>query len=87
MLKQKDPRYKKFVLIAQHEKEEKRRKIEEEKEQKRIIETERLRLHRIEIAKMYQEQEDEAIANGDYDEVFVEEFRCDICKKVFKKEA
>lgn len=34
-LKDKDPRFKKFTLIKQQEKEAKRKKIEEEKEQKK----------------------------------------------------
>ena len=35
---------------------------------------------------MYAQQEEEALANGDFEEEFVEEFRCEICKKTFKKE-
>ena len=31
--------------------------------------------------------EEEAIARGDFEEVFVDEFRCEICKKTFKKES
>lgn len=87
MLKEKDPRYKKYVLIQQQEKEEKRRKIEEEKAKKREAEAERLRQYREERAKFYQQQEEEAIARGEVDEVLVEVFSCEICKKTFKKEA
>jgi len=36
---------------------------------------------------MYQREEDEAIARGDFEEEFVDEFRCEICKKTYKKEA
>lgn len=45
-----------------------------------------MRVYREELAKQYQKEEDEAIARGDYEEVLIEEFRCEICKKTFKKE-
>ena len=83
----KDPRYKKFSLIQQQEKEAKRKRIEDERSAKKEIEAEKLRVYREERAAYYQKQEDEAIARGDFEEVFIEEFRCEICKKVFKKEA
>ena len=39
-----------------------------------------------EIRKYYEEQEEKALAAGEVEEVFVEEWRCEICKKTFKKE-
>lgn len=48
---------------------------------------EELRLYREERARQYAKAEEDAIARGDYEEVFVEEWKCDICKKIFKKEA
>jgi DnaJ family protein A protein 5 len=52
-LREKDPRYKKYILIQQQEKEEKRRKLEEEKAAKRAVEAERLRQYREERAEFY----------------------------------
>ena len=86
-LMDKDPRYKKFAMIQQQEKDAKRKRIEDERQAKKDIEAERLRVYREERAAYYAKQEEEAIARGDFEEVFVEEFRCEICKKVFKKEA
>lgn len=86
-LREKDPRYRKFIVQVQQEKEAKRRKLEEERNAKKEAEAERLRIFREERAAMYAKQEAEAMAKGEYEEVFVEEFHCQICKKVFKKEA
>lgn len=67
-------------------KEAKRKELERIKEEKRLAEAERLRLHRIEIAEQYAREEEEAIERGDFEEVLIEEFRCEICNKTFKKE-
>ena len=45
-----------------------------------------MRVYREEMAKRYAKEEEEALANGDYEEVLVHEFNCSICKKVFKNE-
>ena len=31
------------------------------------------------------DSEEEAIARGDFEEVFIEEYRCEICNKTYKK--
>ena len=85
-LKDLDPRFKKFTLQRQQEKEEKRRKMEEEKEAKRASEAEKLRKHREELARQYAKQEEEALARGEVEIEYVEEFRCEICKKTFKSD-
>jgi DnaJ family protein A protein 5 len=71
-------------MAEQREKEAKRLKEEEEKSRKRADDQEKLRKYREEIAQRYAQEEEEALANGDYEEVTVEEFRCEVCKKVFK---
>ena len=86
-LMDKDPRYKKYVLQREHEKAEKKRKIEEARAAQKAEKEEELRLYREERARQYAKAEEEAIARGDYETVIVEEWKCDICKKVFKKEA
>ena len=60
--------------------------MEVERENKRLIEVEKLRVFREERAAQYAKEEEEAMARGDYEEVFVDEFRCEICKKTFKNE-
>ena len=45
-----------------------------------------MRKYREEIAQRYAQEEEEALANGDFEEVTVEEFRCEVCKKTFKNE-
>lgn len=85
-LKEQDPRYKKFMLIQQQEKEERKRKAEEEKAARKAAEAERLRLYREELALHYQREEEEAIRRGDVEIEYVEEFRCEVCRKSFKKE-
>ena len=60
--------------------------MEEEKATKRAAEAERLRVYREERAAQYAKEEEDAIANGDFEEVFIEEFLCEICNKKFKKE-
>ena len=52
-LKEKDPRYKKFILIQHQEKEAKRNRIESEKAAKRAEEAEKLRVYREERAAYY----------------------------------
>ena len=81
-----DPRYLKFKRAEEREKQAKKQAEEEEREKRRAEEQERLRKHREELAQKYAQEEEEALASGDYDEVLVEEYRCDCCKKVFKKE-
>ena len=49
-LQDKDPRYKKYILIQQQEKEEKRRKMDEDRREKKAAEAERLRIYREERA-------------------------------------
>jgi len=61
--------------------------MEEERAAKKAAEAERLKQYREERAAFYAKQEEEAIARGDFETVVIEEYRCDICKKVFKKEA
>jgi hypothetical protein len=63
------------------EKEAKRQKIEEEKEAKRAEHAERLRLHKLEIAEQLRKQEEYDIEHGNIEEVVVEVFSCDMCKK------
>lgn len=60
--------------------------MEEEKEAKRAKEAEKLRIYREERAAQYAKEEEEAIARGDVETIYVEEFHCEICKKIFKKE-
>jgi hypothetical protein len=38
------------------------------------------------LAAQYAKEEEEAIARGDVETIYVEEFLCEICKKTFKKE-
>ena len=38
------------------------------------------------MAKKYAEEEEDAIARGDFEEVLVHEYHCNICKKTFKNE-
>ena len=61
-------------------------KIEQERAAKKAEEAERLRVYREERAAYYAKQEEEALEQGLVEEVLVEEFRCEICKKTFKKE-
>ncbi len=85
-LQKRDPRYQRFKIIEQREKEAKRQREEEEKNKKRAEDQEKLRKYREEIAQRYAQEEQEALANGDFEEVIVEEYRCEACKKVFKNE-
>lgn len=85
-IKEKDYRYRKFQLAVQQERDAKKKQVDEEKQAKLEVERERLRKYREDLAIQYQKEEDEAIARGDFDEVFVEEFRCEICKKTYRKE-
>ena len=60
----------------------KQAELEAAKEEKRAFEAERLRKYREDLAR----QNAKAEAEGGYEEVFVEEFECQPCKKKFKKE-
>lgn len=59
---------------------------EEERRLKREEEAEKLRIYREELAEYYRKEEEEALLRGDVEEVIEEEFRCQMCKKSFKKE-
>lgn len=83
-VQKRDPRYQKFKMAEHREKEAKRQKEEDERNKKRAEEQEKLRKYREEIAQRYAQEEEEALANGDIEEVMVEEFRCEVCKKIFK---
>ena len=85
-MQKRDPRYQKFKLAEQREKEAKRQKQEEEQAAKRAEDLERIRKYKEEIAERYRQEEEEALARGDFEEVTVEEYRCGVCKKVFKNE-
>lgn len=85
-VQKRDLRYQQFKLAEIREKEAKKQKEFEEREKKRMEEQEKLRKYREEMQLLYKQQEEEALANGDYEEVTVEEFRCTVCKKVFKNE-
>ena len=85
-LQKRDQRYQKFKMAEQREKEAKRLKEEEEREKKRLEDQERLRKFREEIAQKYAREEEEALANGDFEEVTIEEYNCQVCKKLFKNE-
>ena len=43
-------------------------------------------MYREERARQYAREEEEAIARGEVETIYVEEFRCEMCKKTFKKE-
>ncbi len=85
-LMKRDPRYQKFKMQQDREKAEKARKEEEEREKKRLEDQERLRKYREEIAERYRQEEEEALARGEFEEVTVEEYVCEVCKKTFKNE-
>lgn len=85
-VKKRDPRYQKFKMQEQRDKEMKRLQQEREKEKKRLEDQERMRQYREEIAKRYAEEEEEALRSGDYEEVVINEFHCAVCKKTFKNE-
>ena len=53
---------------------------------KREEDAEKLRVYREDLAEFYRKEEEEALLRGDVEEVFEEEFRCQMCKKTFKKE-
>lgn len=82
----KDPRYTQYQEEDRRAREAYRHAQEEERRVKREEETEKLRIYREELAEFYQKEEEEAILRGDVDEVIEEEFRCQMCKKTFKKE-
>ena len=81
-IKQKDQRMQMFIAEEASIKEAKRREIEETKEAKRAFEAERLKRYREELAEQNRRAEEE----GEVEEVFVDEFACEPCKKTFKKE-
>lgn len=47
-----------------------------------MLESERLRKYREELAEQYKRDEE----NCEYEEVVVDEFACEACRKTFKKE-
>lgn len=85
-VKSKDPRWAQFQEEDRRAKEAYRHAQEEERRVKREEETEKLRIYREELAEFYRKEEEEAILRGDVEEVIEEEFRCQMCKKSFKKE-
>ena len=72
--------------MEEMERQQKRRQLEEEREKKRLEEQERLRVYREQLAAKHAEEELRDMESGNYEEVFVEEFKCNICKKTFKNE-
>ena len=85
-VRSKDPRWTSFQEEDRLAREQRRQEIEEEKRLKREQETEKLKQYREELAEHYRKEEEEAVLRGDIDEIFEEEFRCQTCKKSFKKE-
>jgi hypothetical protein len=83
-IKDKDYRYKKFTLKVQAEKEAKRQKIEDDKAVVREAHAERMRIHKQELADQLKKQEEYDLEHGNIEEVIVEVFTCEICKKSFK---
>ena len=81
-----DPRYQSFQAEENAARLARKHAQDEEKRVKREQEAERLRVYREELAEFYRKEEEEAILRGDVEEVFEEEFRCQVCKKSFKKE-
>ena len=81
-----DPRYQSFQAEDNAARLARKHAQDEEKRLKREQEAERLRVYREELAEFYRKEEEEAILRGDFEEVFEEEFRCQVCKKSFKKE-
>lgn len=86
-IREKDPRYRKFMMQIQKEKEEKRRKLEAEKQAKKETEAARLKDFREERAREWQKEEDRMIKEGLVVEEIVEVYTCEVCKKTYKKEA
>ena len=85
-VRSKDPRYEAFQAEDQAVREARRREQEEERRAKREEDAEKLRAYREELAEFYRKEEEEAEMRGDFEEVIEEEFRCQMCKKSFKKE-
>ena len=86
-IKDKDYRYQKFVLKVEAEKAAKRQKIDDEKEAVRQVHAERMRIHKQEIADQLAKQEAYDLEHGNIEEVVVEVFECNMCKKSFKSQA
>ena len=85
-VRSKDPRWAHFQEEDRRAREERKNLLDEEKRLKRELETEKLRVYREELAEHYRKEEEEALLRGDVEEVFEDEFRCQMCKKTFKKE-
>ena len=85
-VKRLDPRWQAFQAEDQQAREERRRQIEEEKRLKSAQEAERLRQYREDLAEFYRKEEEEALLRGEVEEVVEEHYRCQPCKKSFKKE-
>jgi DnaJ homolog subfamily A member 5 len=81
-IRSKDPRIEKFAREDQIKKDEKRR----EEELRALEKQEELRKYRAELAEHYKREEEEALAQGHYEEVIIETFNCAMCKKTFKKD-
>ena len=45
-----------------------------------------MRKHREDLARQYEKEEEEALARGEVEVEYVEEFKCFICNKTFKNE-
>ena len=85
-IRNKDPRWEAYQAEDKAARDARRHAQEEEKRLKNEQEAERLRVYREELAEYYRKEEEEAEMRGDVEEVILEEFRCGMCKKSFKKE-
>ena len=85
-MKKHDIRYEKYVEADRAERRRKQQEEERIKQERQEAEAEAKRKYKAELAEYYQKMEEEAILRGDFDEVIVEEFACQLCKKTFKKE-
>ena len=82
----KDHRWEAYQAEDQAIKDARWREQEEKRRIKREEDAEKLRAYREDLAEFYRKEEEEAEARGDIEEVIQEEFRCQMCKKTFKKE-
>ena len=85
-VKKLDPRYQRFQDEDAAEKRAKKEAHDLKKREKSDAEAERLKKHREEMKEYYRKEEEKAKARGEIEDVYVEEFGCNICKKTFKKE-
>lgn len=85
-MKKHDIRYEKYVEADRAERRRKQQEEDRIKQERQEAEAEAKRKYKAELAEYYQKMEEEAILRGDFDEVIVEEFACQMCKKTFKKE-